>query len=623
MARPRIEGQVVEVEVPLAIEPAIITPMRLLALRAGLAGGLAVGTVLMHGFYDPPLPRRWVHTMQALLLLILAVERFWHSRRRPWPSVDGERDLLAAALIPLGLASIVEHLLVHDPWGWWVVDACAVALFIIELWRLNVAAARRLARPGVLMPLSFLTLIALGASMLKLPVCIPPGSRPLSWLDAVFEATSAVCVTGLVVRDTYAGFTPLGRGVLLLFIQLGGLGMIIYGSTIAMLLGRRLSLRENVNLSRLLMDQPLHRLKRFTLFIVLTTFAIEAVGAAMLYPMWSEAIEGPLTRNDRLGLSVFHAISAFCNAGFDITAGDSLVDYRYALPTHAVVGPLIVLGGLGFPVIEDIALAGWARLGRRFSRVRISRRDIEPSLPRRLSLHTRIVLVTSAALYLYGFVATFIAQMMPHFYERLGLGQTAGQIRPGPLTVSAAAGLAADANFLSLTARTAGFNAMPMDALAPGSVFTLITLMFVGGSPGGTAGGVKTTVLAVLVLSILGSLKQARETEAFHRTISDAAVKSAGTLAMCFATAAAAALLLLTLWEPAPFIALAFEVVSALGTVGLSLGITGDLTAAGKGVLIVVMFLGRIGPLALLGSVLLREGVVRPWHYPHEEVALG
>lgn len=591
-----------------------------LLLRLFVACVAAGGVVVEHGFAQPPLAMDWVRGIQAAMLGIYAMDLLWRVRQRSEPVPDQAMLWIVFGLLSTAAVGALGHVTGALPGAWQLVHAVSVALFFGELWRMNVVLSRLLARPGLLLPLSFFTLIAIGTVLIKAPVAVPPGQH-ISWVDAVFTMTSAVCVTGLTVRSTATEFTPYGQTVIAVFIQLGGLGIIIFGSVLAMLLGRSLSLRENMSLSQMLNDQPLQNITGFVRFIVLTTLGIELAGAMLLYPLWQPPPGVEWTVGYRVGLSLFHSVSAFCNAGFDIT-GNSLVPYRYSMLTHAVILPLIVLGGVGFPVLDNVFRVVRAKVRDRFGR----QRGIDSPLnmiERRISLHTKIVLTTTASVYLFGVVAIAGGQLMPYVYEPLQQGVTAHTERPAPISVAAVGKVIADASAMSISARTAGFNSVPMEEISPAGRFTLMSLMLVGGSPGSTAGGTKTVTIALLVLSVLATMLNRQETEAFGRQVADSLVRKAATLGICYILLIVAATLMLSLSEPYPFERVMFEVISAATTTGLSLGITPDLTSFGKVVIIAVMYLGRVGPLALLGALIFSHHARRPYAYAHEGVVLG
>ena len=598
-------------------EPATVR-LGVMLWRLGVTALAAAGVVLEHGFYEQLFLPWKIHAAQALLLLVYAADVFGRAwlRRVPMPGagvVWTDRVLFVVA----GLGAVMR---VVDPGGvgWHLVEVSAASLCFAELWRTNVALSRSMARPGLLLPLSFGTLIVVGTLLIKTPVAVPQGHPELSWVDALFTMTSAVCVTGLTVQPTATAFTPFGHLLIGIFIQLGGLGIIIFGTLLVMLLGRSLSLREHMSLGEMLESQPLRNITGFVRFIVLTTLGIELAGAAVMMGMWDTG-GADWSWQRYVGMSLFHAVSAFCNAGFDLT-GDSLEAYRYSPLTHVVVLVLVVVGGIGFPVLNNLRWSIWGAIQRwRGRAVGLS------ELARcRLSLHTKLVLTTTAWCYLLGVVFIGAGQLMPYFYEAFEQGQTAHVERPGELTASRVVRVAADASFMSLATRTAGFNTVPTEQMSKASHFAMMALMVVGGSPGSTAGGAKTTVVALLVLSVIATIRNRSETEAFGRTMADALVRRAATIGICFMLLIGVSTLLLCYSESSfPFERIFFEAVSASGTVGLSMGITEDLTTFGKGVIIGTMFLGRVGPLTLLAALLFRRRTRRPYAFAHEDVGLG
>lgn len=556
-------------------------PRRSRLLLAMVLSALAACMVaLEHGFETPPFSPVLTGFLQiALTWVALCVwgDVGWRTLTRyRWRSlfaVLAETAVLAAAVIELsGVAGAGETL--------------AVAVVIAIAIRLNGVLARSMTNPSMLFPASFILLIAVSASLLKLPAATP-SAQPINWVDAFFTATSAVCVTGLSVRDTASGFTHFGQGVILGSIQLGGLGVMIFGSTLALLFGARLSHREHITLSMALDEYPVHRITRFAWFIVLVTFLLEAIGATILYFTWPPAMN--LHANARVWSSVFHSVSAFCNAGFDIT-GNGMVPVRNALPAYLGIIPMIILGGLGFIVLEDVYRQTRDRALGRIRRIR-------------LSTHSRIVLVTTAALLLTGTLVILLAQ----------------SIAQGGFTIQHAL----DAVFMSTSARTAGFATLPMNELTSGSRFMLMILMFIGGSPGSTAGGIKTVVFAVLILSIVSTVRGREEVEVFGRALPDAIVKKAATVAAGLLGVITIATLLLDLTEPYRFEPLIFEVISAATTTGLSLGITADLSPVGRVIITITMFLGRVGALALLASLIGFSAPSARYRLPRDTVSLG
>jgi trk system potassium uptake protein len=453
---------------------------------------------------------------------------------------------------------------------------------------------RRMTPPQVFV-LSFAVLVALGTLGLKLLPGIYAGA-PLGWLDALFTATSAVCVTGLIVVDTATHFTTAGQLFLLLLIQLGGLGMITFTTLIILALGRRLSLRHERLSAAAAEVAPHVPVDRLTWDVVLFTVGIEAIGATVLYLLW-----GP-----RLGWgsaawpAVFHAVSAFCNAGFS-TFSDSLVGFQGSAGTLLTVGALVVTGGMGFLTIEELAL--WARAAR-------ARRAF------RLSLHSRLALATTGVLLAAGWLLFAIFEWQATL-EHL---DPAGRIVNG--------------FFLSVTPRTAGFNAIDYARATDSTNFLTIILMFIGGSPGSTAGGLKTTTVAVVALLAWHRFRGRTIPSAWARSVPAETVQRAIGLAVVVFALVTASIFAYTWTEHSAvdasgsggvrFLAHMFEAVSAFNTVGLSMGVTATLSDPGKLLTVLLMFVGRVGPLTFAAALAVsaeRQDVA--YRYAYEDVVVG
>lgn len=419
--------------------------------------------------------------------------------------------------------------------------------------------------PIRLVALSFVALICLGAVLLKLPIATPPG-QAIGWTDAFFTSASAACVTGLTVRDTGTGFTPFGQTTILALFQLGGLGVMTFWLLTYWLLRGRISLGFRSVFERTLSGSIGDRFWPLLRLVFLFTLGCEALGALLL----SLRFARDLPLGQALWHGLFHAVSAFCNAGFGLRP-DSLVAYAADPWVNLTVMALVVLGGLGFFAIYDL-----------FS-VRGTRRVA--------AVHSRLALVMSVVLIGLGALSFWVFES-----DRLLAGRNGGE----QLWVSL---------FQSVTTRTAGFNTVDVAALLPGTLFLMILLMFVGGSPGSCAGGIKTTTLGVLVLAAWSRLNGAKNVNLFGRTLDDETVH--GAVAVTGGGIAVATLGLLALLvaeqaassaagaESGRFLAYFFETISALGTVGLSTGITAALSDAGKWVITVLMFIGRLGPLSV------------------------
>ena len=587
-----------------------------IAARFCLTGMAAAAVVISYGFARLPMGLSlWgLHVLQVLLIIGYELDVWFGGRIGRYALRDTKPQWTDVVLAGTGGLGLLLGLILNPRGNWPGFELVIVLMLLQQLWQLNVGLSRRFYRPGILLPISFMALIAIGTPLLMLPLAAAPG-RTISVLDAIFTMTSAVCVTGLVVRDTATDFSVMGQTIIGLFIQLGGLGIVIFGSVLAMLFGSRLSLRENVTLSGMLNDLPLRRIKTFVCFVVVGTLLVELLGVLAMMLMW----DGDLNFKQRLGHSLFHSVSAFCNAGFTLQS-DSLVGDRYGAIAHLVILPLLVIGGIGFPVLDNI----WRTVWHRWKQPDPFGIGVAVDFSRqRLNLHSKIVITTTAALYLYGVIGIVAAQLKPYLNEMFQQGQTANRQSLPPLDVSRIGGVLADASFMSLTARTAGFNTVLIQEVEPAGRFVLMTLMIVGGSPGGTAGGIKTTTLALLLFGIVAMVRRRRQAEVFNRRLNDRLVLRAATIGGCFIGLICVAIFLLSLSEPAPFGDLVFEAVSAASTTGLSTGITGELTDFGKVVIIATMFLGRVGPLALLSALLFGIRPSRPYVYPHEEVTMG
>lgn len=416
----------------------------------------------------------------------------------------------------------------------------------------------------------------------------------LSWSDALFTATSAVCVTGLIVVDTSTYFTVWGQAYILLLIQLGGLGMITFTSLILLSLGLRLTLRQETLTRRAASVAPHIDYRILTRHIFLFTFGIEAVGTLLLYALWLPE----LGTAGALWPSLFHSISAFCNAGFS-TFSDSLMGFQHRPALLMVVVVLIVLGGLGFLAMEELYL---------------QTRSTRKERPFRISLHTRLVLLTTAVLIAGGWV------MLTLFEWENALGDLS-------LVDRIVNGL-----FMSVTPRTAGFNTIDYAEAASNTNFLTILLMSIGGSPGSMAGGLKTTTFALIGLLAWSKMRGYRLTQMWGRSVPEETVQRAvGLFVVVFGTVAAAIFILTSSeleWiahtNAGAFLAIMFEAVSAFNTVGLSMGVTGDLSNTGHFTTIVLMFVGRVGPLSFAAALVRRYAATSaPYRYAFEDVAIG
>ena len=443
--------------------------------------------------------------------------------------------------------------------------------------------------------LSFLMVILIGTVLLMMPIA-HQNHQVYPFIDSLFTATSATCVTGLVVDVTASEFTLFGQIVIMLLIQIGGLGLMTLMAVFILLLKSRLSMHEKIAMKEMLNQEQVFNMHRFLLDILKYTLLFEGGGMILL----SFRFIPEFGLFSGLFKAMFLAVSAFCNAGFDILGSVSLMEYAHDPLVMFTIMALIVLGGLGFAVWFDLR----DKLKLLFRRqLKLNR------LRKSLSLHTRIVLdmtlllifVTAALLFLLewdnpGTLASF------NWWEK-GM----------------------NALFESVTLRTAGFAGVNYGALTLASKFLMIIIMFIGGSPGGTAGGIKTTTLAVLVIYIISNLRGRTHTVLFRRTISmDIIVRAMGIFFINLMTLLVG-IFLLCIFEKHDFIELAFEAVSAMATVGLTLGITSSLTLGGKIIIILLMFIGRIGIMTLVLSLFSHHGKQKNNNvvYPNGSILVG
>ncbi|MCL2104720.1 MAG: hypothetical protein FWH21_06670 [Kiritimatiellaeota bacterium] len=452
---------------------------------------------------------------------------------------------------------------------------------------------RRLANPHFWIAFGFFVAILLGTGLLCLPVASASG-KALPPLVALFMATSATCVTGLSIVDVSTELSITGQVIVLVLIQLGGIGIMTFGTFLLVLVGRRLSLQNEFVLIDAYGINKVQGLHALIGWIIGFTFLFEGIGAAVLY--WRYRALGmaqgvPWTRT--FYHSVFHAVSAFCNSGVTLYP-DSLQQFKHDPLYLLTIGALVVTGGLGFLVLYNLVT------------IRFWRRDLRTR--GRLSLHTKIVLTMTLILLLGGTVLILAEEWS---------GTLSGLAWHDKLACSF---------FHSVSPRTAGFVALPVEHLSEGTRYVTTLLMLAGGSPGSTAGGMKTTTILVLVLTVVAMCKRRREIVVFARTIPYTIVQQAISIAFICVTMVLVAYGLL-LWtehvqDPSDASRLLFEVVCAITTVGMSPH-TPQLTIAGKWIVVVCMYLGRLGPLTVALVVSRDDEVFPSISYPKEEVVVG
>lgn len=522
----------------------------------------------------------WEHKLTLFTGFAFSIEQFWAYWRVKSRGEEPQRPIfhlwLAAIVFPVTLILLLP---VNNAGEWSMGSHVFVLMAVIisgltSLIQHQTRFTARAFHPGRVLILSFLTIVVFGALLLKMPRCTVPGST-CSWIDAFFTSTSAVCVTGLAVQNTATFFTVTGQTVILLLIQIGGLGIMTLTFFVAVVLFEGISLHDRLLLGKMLQENRLARVGETLSFIVVMTFTCEAVGAVILF--WG--MDGIEDTGTRWFHAVFHSVSAFCNAGFS-TLPNGLADdvIRGNQTWQICVMALIIIGGLGALAVEDVTHWTAAKI-RRF------RTKEGPHL--RLRVHTRLVLVVTAALIVLGAAVIMVTEYV---------------VWNGPSN----GGNVLTAFFHSVTARTAGFNTVSMSHIGPITAQMLMILMLIGGSPGGTAGGLRTTVAAVGLAHLWSLLRNCRRGMVFfHRTIpAETGTQALGliVLAGIWLTVNFVILQILEAGNGFSESTLLFELISAFATVGLSLDLTPELTSGTRILLIVNMFVGRIGLLAVMAT---------------------
>ncbi len=445
--------------------------------------------------------------------------------------------------------------------------------------------------PATLVLASFLLAIAAGMLMLKMPISTKSGHIP--WVDALFTATSAVCVTGLIVVDTGSYFTTFGQCVILALIQIGGLGVMTISVTLFRLIGRSISFHQRMAMQDLFAHTPREDIFSLLKSIVLLTFGAEIVGAVFLTIHWGREL--PYWQAVYTG--VFHSVSAFCNAGFALFSS-SMVRYSDNLLLNTTLGSLIVVGGIGFPVLYDLQY--WIKFHK-------DKRC-------RLTIQTKTVLLTTLILIVFG-------ALMFAFLEGQPLSQ-ARSLAHDILTPI----------FQSITCRTAGFNTVDIASLKDATLAMMIFLMFFGASPGSCGGGVKTTTLALLASFTVSRVRRRRRVNIFKKSVPTETVNRSLSLVLVSIGIIGVVLFLILVGDSASgrgvadsrgsFLVYFFETVSAFGTVGLSMGVTPELSIWGKFWIILMMIIGRVGVLTF-SYIIVGTGTTNGIEHAEENMMIG
>ena len=571
------------------------TGQRFFSLSEKILRGIAPIAVLVllieYGFYLAPDQRLYVRTSYGILAGIFlagsGIQLFLLAGR--W------RTYLKGNLFKYSMSLLMLVGFLAMQIGHWIglgefvyaYETLLKLYLLTNIWQKFIKLSQYLAQfntsPARFIVISFGSAILIGAGLLMLPKAT---TIPFHFIDALFTSTSAICVTGLIVVDTATAFTRTGQLIILGLIQLGGLGIMTVTAFFSLIIGQRMTRREQVLIGNVLSTDRPAQLGDILKVVFLTTIAIEACGMVLLYLSWYTVLSPELAWYT----AFFHAISAFCNAGFS-TFSDSLMGFATRIPVNLLICGLIILGGLGFRTLRDLKSL-------------FSRGSLRQKIGR-ISVQSKVILMMTGFLLASG-TCIFLGLENTNIFQENALGHRLLM-----------------AFFQSVTCRTAGFNTVDIASLHPSSLMFSIILMFIGAAPGSTGGGLKVTTVAILVGTVISAARGKTRLELFRRTIPVKVLYQTLVVITIYLFVAVLVSFLLSITEHhSRPVELIFETISALGTVGLSTGVTPRLTVAGKILIIVTMFLGRIGPFTLalaIGQRQLRES----YNYPEEEVQIG
>lgn len=476
-----------------------------------------------------------------------------------------------------------------------------VIVFLIELSKKSLILFSGKINPALLFISSFLFIILVGAGLLLLPNSTTAG---ISFIDALFTSTSAVCVTGLTTVDTAFTFTTMGKTIILSLIQVGGIGVITFTSFFGLFFMGGGSFRSNLYIKDFVSSESAASILKTLLKIILSTIIIELIGVLFIFFNTPAHLFSSIA--DRLGFAFFHGISAFCNAGFStLSAGLYDINFRFNYPVHLTIAFLIILGGIGFPLIINYYNLLKHFVKNKFNQLFRGQYKYH-HVPRIININTKIVLITTFCLLAFGTVTFFIFEYHNTLREHPSL--------LGKLVVSF---------FGSVTPRTAGFNVVNMTELLPATLLITMFLMWVGASPASTGGGIKTSSFAIALMNTINIARGKDRIDIYKRQISDNTISKAFSMILLSILVIGVGVILISFLEPGKdILKIAFECVSAFGTVGLSIDFTPHLSTQSKYVLIVLMFLGRVGTLTLIVAFI-RKVVTLNYKYPEEEVLIG
>jgi len=502
-------------------------------------------------------------------------------------------DLLLTILLILILSGIPYFSFFNNPVFLYFIF---FLIFIRELSQTLFRRSGKKVNPALLFIFNFLLLIVSGTMLLLLPNTT---HHKITFIDALFTSTSAVCVTGLVVVDTGSFFTTVGQVIIMILIQLGGLGIMSFTTFFGYFFKGSTSFRDQLMIKDLFTSEKLSEVYQTLKTVVGVTFIIEFIGAIVIFFSMADYATGNII--DDIFFAIFHSISGFCNAGFStFAAGLYEVEFQYNYPLQIIIALLFIIGGLGFPIAYNLV-----KYFQYLIKYKILQRNKKKSAPWLINLNSKLIFSTTLILIVVGFILVFIFE----YDNALADHSLAGKI--------------VTAFFTSVTPRTAGFTSVSMNSISIATLGLIFLLMWIGASPGSTGGGIKTTTFAVGVLNVIEHAKGKERIETFGRQISNNSIQRAFAVISLSLIILSGAIILLSVFEKNKnLVDIAFESFSAFSTVGLSLGITASLSLPGKIVIILLMFVGRIGILTILTSVSRKINTYR-YRYSEEHILIN
>lgn len=561
--------------------------------------------ILIFGFEVPPTYLPIARILYALSIILLAMAIGFHLLVKTSTYTLGRLvaeilllvlllfgGMIKLRLIDLGFERTIVNIQLKD----FLINLLVTVVFLVEVSKWSLSLSKLKINPPQVFILSFVFAILCGTGLLSLPNATYNG---ITFVDALFTSTSAVCVTGLIVLDTSSDFTVIGQIIIMILFQIGGLGMMTFASFFGFFFKGTYSLQSQLFIQDYINEEKIGAIYFTLVKIIFFTLLVEAVAGILIYYL----IEPELfdSKGEQVFFSMFHAISAFCNAGFS-TLSDGLYQqgFRTAYHVHLTIAFAIILGGIGFPVV--MSYYNYLRHVVIGTKKMITGEEQYRHAPRVVNISTKLIVNTTIILLVLGFISFWFSESDATLAGLSGYGKVV------------------TAFFGAVTPRTAGFNTVDMTALTLPTILICLILMWIGASPGSTGGGLKTSTFAVAVLNAFSIAKGKRRVEVYNRVLTNVTVRKAFAVILLSFLVIGLGVFLVSLFNPElELIDVAFEVFSAFSTVGLSLGITGELSTGSKLVVIAIMLLGRVGTLTLMMALVTKKKH-QSYKYPEESV---